>query len=210
MRRISSLLLAALLILGFSQRAQADFIYTFTGTIPVVGGTSGTVSVTIDAPDSAVASGVILAGNITSLTLAVTGTTFNPAMGSLLFDFTSTDKNDLLGGFPVNATGAFTAFTPSVMASASMTFIDPFSETVTIFPAAATPPFTATFTISSTDTNTDLTDMRTGTGNWSVSQQVAGVPAPSSFVLAGVGGFLVLAITLRRRQRSQEAPATTT
>jgi hypothetical protein len=203
MRRISSLLLAALLILGFSPRAQADFIYTFTTTTSA--GDGGSLSVTIDAPD--ISSGTISSANIASLSLQLTGTT-DP-----FFGFTSTDKNDLQNTFSVDkTTGAFVLGTPlpDVMGSGSRTFMgDLWSETAEALSFPAIPPFSAGFTVMVTDTVTDLTIPATGSGTWTVTQQVAAVPAPSSFVLAGVGGFLVLALTLRRRPRSQEAPAPT-
>lgn len=166
MRRLSLMsLLAALIILGSGQRAQADFIYQFVTTTSA--GIGGSLSATITASDAAVATGTLSAGDITSLSLQLSGTS------SPFVDGTTTSTASLSAPFSVDpTTGAFTSGTPELFTAFS-------PETLTLL---SSPTTTATYLVTIPDVGPFQ-----GTGVWSV------VPEPSTLLLlcSGVAGLVL-------------------
>jgi hypothetical protein len=176
MRRTSSIFLATLLAVASGQSARADFIYRFTTTTSA--GIGGSLSVTIDAPDSAVSTGTISSGDISSLSMQLSGTS------APFVDGMTTSTSALVGSFSVDTTtGAFTAMSPELFAAFP-------PETVTL---AASSSSLAGYTVSIPDVVQD------GQGVWSVTQ--SSVAEPSTGVMAFLAGLIGLAVALRHRGR---------
>jgi hypothetical protein len=183
---MSPLLVAALFVLASFPKARADFIYQFTTTPPV--GIGGSLSVTITASDAAVTTGSLSSSDITSLDMALTGTS------APFVDGMTTSLSALSNPFAVDpSTGAFSANTPELFATFP-------PETVDLMASA---PNTAIYKVTTPDV------VQNGQGIWSVTH-TATVPEPSSAVLAVVGGCVASAVAVRRRGRRRSGSAATT
>jgi hypothetical protein len=155
---------------------RADFIYTFTTTTPTSIG-SGSVSVAIDVADAVVAAGSFDATNISSLSLALSGTSLP------FFDIADNSVADLLAP-PVavdGATGAFLGLTPAISVTKS-------GEEVEIAQSASTTG--VTFTVIGGGA------ISQGTGEWTVTE----TPEPVSLTLLGIGAAGLLGYGWRRRR----------
>jgi hypothetical protein len=188
MRRISPFFLAAFLTLVFGQRTKADFIYSFTTTMP--GDNLGSsLSVTLDAIVAPLPSTPLSAANIVSIESTYTSTSFS------FLNFTNTNPNQLDGAATVNG------LTGDILAPANLFVDGPLLSIFLDFGPLNTPQGFLVGTFFGSDVCT---------GTWTVEQTGPVVPEPSSLVLAGVGGCILLVGAVRRRYRRQEAPQPTT
>jgi hypothetical protein len=210
MQRRILYLVVAFLTLVFVPSAKADFIYNFTtDTAATQGG--GILTITIVAPDSAVASGTISSGNITSLSLSLTSTSLP------FFNTTDTSKSDLQGTFSVDiTTGAFAALssTPAVteFVSSGGNFPTLQNENVGPIAVGSTPVLSVSdvsYSIHSAPPfgSNRLTEL--GSGTWTVTPPSTAVPEPSSLFLASVGSILAIGVISLRRKKRHFSPIPT-
>jgi hypothetical protein len=185
-RRIFPLFLFAVLPLAFCPSARADLIYSFNTTMPgdVLG---SSLSITLDASVAALPSTLLSSDNILSINSKYTSTVFP------FLNFTNTNPNQLQSPATVNG------LTGDITSPANLIVDGPLATMVLNFGPLNTP---QDFLVGSLF-GSDIVE-----GTWSV-ENTSPVPAPSSLLLAGVAGGILLAGAVRRRFHRHEAPLPT-
>ncbi len=177
--------LAALLAPCVAGAARADFIYTYTTTTSA--GAGGTLSITIDAPNSAVQSGHLSSANISSLTLHLTGTS------SPFVNFTDTHVTDLMTPATVNPV------TGNILQNGiidATSFIPPSSLEVVL----------VDLILGSTDYHVGVPATNAmGVGTWAVTAPVTPVPEPATLSLAGSAAFALAVGAFANRFRKRQS-----